>query len=592
MNSLLAEITPESLPLGAIFMGLFGGLALFLYGMEKMSEALKLVAGSGMKKILSKLTTNRFTGVLAGGVVTAIIQSSSVTTVLVVGFISAGLMTLAQSTGVIMGANVGTTITAQIIAFNVTKYALLLVGIGFSMQFFVKKEKIQHYGRIIMGLGLIFFGMQLMGDGTKPLRTYQPFIDMMGSMSNPFLGILLGAVFTALVQSSSATTGIVIVLASNGLITLESGIALVLGSNVGTCVTAMLASIGKPREAVRAAVVHVIFNLAGVLLWIGLIGWLGDLAREISPKYPNLQSAQRLAAESPRQIANAHTLFNVLNTFIFIWFVNPINWLACKIIPTSRKGQTEEALPNHLDDLLLQTPSLALEVIRLEVAKLGTMAVGIVHSAFDKIIRGKEPDLAKIESTEVRMEQLQANLVTYIGRLSKESLTEEQHLELQDYLAVANYIDNITGMIETNLLAVGRKRLKAGMEISQHTEKLIIDFHKKVAESVELAIRALVDNNPSLALQVIDAKKEINRLATEVENHLTRRLAADEPGRFVAFRLESKLMEYLRRMYYFAKRIAKIVGEKPQTLTDHPEDKEVSDIKDSNESPPLVRKSE
>ncbi|MDP6112537.1 MAG: Na/Pi symporter, partial [Planctomycetota bacterium] len=204
----------DSLPLGTIFMGLFGGLALFLYGMEQMTDALKMVAGQGMKKLLHKLTTNRFKAAFAGALVTAVIQSSSVTTVLVVGFISAGLLSLSQSIGIIMGANIGTTITAQIIAFKVTHYALILVAIGFAMLFFFKNEKVQHYGHMLMGLGLIFFGMQMMSDATKPLRSFQPFIDLMQKMDNPVMGILVSAAFTGLIQSSSATTGVIIVLAS------------------------------------------------------------------------------------------------------------------------------------------------------------------------------------------------------------------------------------------------------------------------------------------------------------------------------------------------------------------------------------------
>jgi len=244
-------------------MQLFGGLALFLFGMEQMSDSLKAVAGEKMKTILSKLTTNRVSGALTGALVTAVIQSSSVTTVLVVGFISAGLMSMSQSIGVIMGANIGTTITAQIVAFKVTKYALLMISVGFTMLFFSQQHKIKQYGGMLMGLGLVFFGMGVMSEAMHPLRSYQPFLDLMVNMSNPLLGILVAAAFTALVQSSSATTGIVIVMASQGFISLPAGIALAFGANIGTCVTALLAAIGKPREALRAAAVHVLFNVLG-----------------------------------------------------------------------------------------------------------------------------------------------------------------------------------------------------------------------------------------------------------------------------------------------------------------------------------------
>ncbi|MBA1444494.1 MAG: Na/Pi cotransporter family protein [Chromatiales bacterium] len=300
---------------GTMGMKLFGGLALFLFGMEQMSEALKAVAGERLKLILAKLTTNRFMGATTGAFVTAIIQSSSVTTVLVVGFITAGLMSMSQSVGVIMGANIGTTITAQIVAFKVTKAALLMVGVGFSMLFISKQDKIKQYGTMLMGLGLVFFGMSVMSDAMQPLRTYQPFLDLMIQMENPLVGILVAAAFTGLIQSSSATTGIVIVMASQGFITLPAGIALAFGANIGTCITAMLASIGKPREAVRAAVVHVLFNIAGVLIWVLFIDHLANWVTALSPVHPELSGVDRLGAETPRQIANAHTIFNIANTF-------------------------------------------------------------------------------------------------------------------------------------------------------------------------------------------------------------------------------------------------------------------------------------
>ena len=248
MGPAFAAADSQEMAWGSMAMQLFGGLAIFLFGMEQMADALKAVAGERMKVILAKLTTNRFMGAITGAFVTAVIQSSSVTTVLVVGFITAGLMSMAQSIGVIMGANIGTTITAQIVAFKVTKAALLMVAVGFGMLFFSKQDKIKHYGAMLMGLGLVFFGMSVMSDAMKPLRSYQPFLDLMVTMENPLVGILVAAAFTGLIQSSSATTGIVIVMATQGFITLPAGIALAFGANVGTCVTALLASIGKPRE--------------------------------------------------------------------------------------------------------------------------------------------------------------------------------------------------------------------------------------------------------------------------------------------------------------------------------------------------------
>ena len=272
-----------TLDIGVLVTQLGGGLALFLFGMRQMTESLKTVAGTGMKNLLATLTANRFTAALAGTIITAVIQSSSVTTVLVVGFVSAGLLNLSQSIGVILGANVGTTITAQIIAFKVYKYGLLMIAAGFFTEILARREYLRQWGTALMGLGLIFFGMELMSIGTSPLREWPPFIDMMQSIENPLLSVAIGAAFTAIVQSSSATTGIVIVLASQGLISLETGIGLIFGSNIGTCITAFISAVGRPREAMQAAWAHVIFNITGVLLWVFFIPQFADLVRAISP---------------------------------------------------------------------------------------------------------------------------------------------------------------------------------------------------------------------------------------------------------------------------------------------------------------------
>ena len=355
----------NGLQIGALITGLGGGLALFLYGMRKMTEALKTVAGGGMKTLLARLTTNRFTAALAGLLITAVTQSSSVTTVMVVGFISAGLMTLSQSIGVILGASVGSTITTQIIAFKVTKYALVLIAVGFLLELTARKEVIKHYGIVVMGLGLLFFGIELMSQATYPLRSYTPFIELMQSMKNPFLGILIGTIFTAIVQSSAATIGVVIVLAGEGFISLNAGIALAFGANIGTCITALLATIGKPREAVRAAVVHVVYKVLGVLIWLAFIPQLAAVVRGFSPSAPELEGMARLAVETPRQIANAHTLFNVANMILFIGFTGPLARIAQRLVPDRPEVEPERIKPRFLEEYFLQTPALALDQVRL-----------------------------------------------------------------------------------------------------------------------------------------------------------------------------------------------------------------------------------
>jgi phosphate:Na+ symporter len=412
-----------------------------------------------------------------------------------------------------------------------------------------------------MGLGLVFFGMQLMSDGTYPLRSYQPFIDMMSRMDNPWMAILMSAAFTALVQSSSATTGLVIVLAGQGFITLEAGIALIFGANVGTCITAILASIGKSREAVRSAMVHLIFNIGGVLIWYPFIDRLAQFTLSVS-----------LDAETPRQIANAHTIFNVSNTLIFIWFTTPLGWLVAKLLPSKAEEGADWSEPRYLNEYVVRTPALALDFARLELNRLGASVRRMVVGVLDTVISGDSRSLNQLARMDDEVDTLHAALVTYLGRLSQENLTDEQSHELQGYLAAANYLENIGDMVETNLVDVGRERARRGLQISSSTCQVLKALDRKVMWSVGRSIEAIASHDPAAAREVMDAKVEMSRLARAAEEHLSKRLAADEPNRLVAFRLESEVMEYLRRMYYFSKRIAKLVTEADGTQVDEAEE--------------------
>ncbi|MET0003452.1 MAG: Na/Pi cotransporter family protein [Candidatus Thiodiazotropha sp.] len=545
---------------GVMGMKLFGGLALFLFGMEQMADALKAVAGARMKGILAKLTTNRFMGAVTGAFVTAVIQSSSVTTVLVVGFITAGLMSLSQSIGVIMGANVGTTITAQIVAFKVTKAALLMIGVGFTMLFASKQEKIKHYGAMLMGLGLVFFGMSIMSDGMKPLRTYQPFLDLMISMENPLVGILVAAGFTGLIQSSSATTGIVIVMASQGFITLPAGIALAFGANIGTCVTAMLASIGKPREAVRAAIVHVIFNVAGVVLWIMFIPQLAEVVTLISPSHPELSGIERLGAETPRQIANAHTIFNIANTLIFIWFTAQLARLVERLVPDRLLEEEGLAVSaKYLDDELLSTPSLALDRVRLEVLHMGERVMEMLDRIMPAILSGDHKSLDDVAMLDDEVDILYEQIIDYLGKISKQSMTDQQTEEFLSLMEAVGDLENIGDTIETNMVALGHERIDHGFSISEPTKEVLSGFHKVVKKAVDGAVQSVSQLNTGVAQSVIAMKHEINKMAESAAVHQASRLVAEEPNRIAAYTTEVDIIEKQKRIYYFAKRMAKSV---------------------------------
>jgi phosphate:Na+ symporter len=541
--------TTNTIEVGVIIIGLLGGLAIFLYGMEQMTAALKVVAGNRMRDYLSSWTSNKFKGVGVGAFVTAVIQSSSVTTVMVVGFVAASMMTLEQSIGVIMGANIGTTITAHLIAFDVAQFSLVLVAGGFGLLFFSRNEKVRQTGNTIMGLGLIFFGMELMSLAMEPLTGYEPVVTAMRRLDSVLPAIVFGAAFTALVQSSSATTGLVIVLANDGLISLETGIALTLGANIGTSVTAVLGSIGQSREAQQAAAVHVLFNTVGALLWIPLIGPLAEICRQIAPN------------DIGRQIAWATTIFNVGNTFVFIWFTKPLAKLVRRLIPVVPKAIPEVVQPKYLDDVLLDTPALALDRVRLELDHLGGNMLRMMRQAIPAAAQGSQTDLRALADMDDDVDALHAAIVRYIGQLTEQStLDSKLTRQAADYLSAANYIENIADVIETNMVDVGLARLEQHVRVSPGTRELINELCDQVYQAIEQSLRALVESDGDLAEQAIAAKGEINALAQATQNYVALRLTAAEPNRVATFRLESELIEYLKRIYYFAKRIAKLTA--------------------------------
>ncbi|MEN8176374.1 MAG: Na/Pi cotransporter family protein [Pseudomonadota bacterium] len=544
---------------GNMAMKLFGGLALFLFGMEQMSHGLKAVAGEKMKIILAKLTTNRFMGAATGAFVTAVIQSSSVTTVLVVGFVTAGLMSMAQSIGVIMGANIGTTITAQIVAFKVTKLALLMVAMGFGMLFFSKAEKIKHYGGMLMGLGMIFFGMSIMSDAMSPLRTYEPFLDLMAKMENPLIGILVAAAFTGLIQSSSATTGIVIVMATQGLITLPAGIALAFGANVGTCVTAMLAAIGKPREAVRAAVVHVLFNIAGVLLWLAFIPQLVELVTWVSPQHPELTGTDRLAAEAPRQIANAHTVFNAANTFIFIWFTTYFAKMVERLVPDKPLDEMLITRPKYLDDALLETPSLAFDRVKLELGHMGERTLEMLETSMPVFLSGDRDAMKNVARIDDEVDILHREIIDYVGRISQHELTEHHTEELVELMNAANDIESIGDIVESDALALAEEITGKGLKVSEQTQEVLKELHGAVVQALRLAVEAVAQGDERKAQESIGMKSDIQYLSNQATAHLAGRLSADEPDRLDTYTAEVEIIEKLKRIYYFAKRVARLM---------------------------------
>ncbi len=554
-HHLLASTQP--LDIKGIVVGTVGGLALFLYGMHKMSDGLKAVAGESMKTLLSKLTTNRFMAAITGALVTAVLQSSSITTVLVVGFVSAGLMTLSQTVGIIMGANVGTTVTAQMLAFNITNFAWLMIAAGFASWSFSRRDTLRNVGTMLMGFGMLFVGMGQMGDATSPLRTHQPFIDLMGQMDHVLLGMLVGAVFTALVQSSSATIGIVIMLAAQGHISLEAGISLGIGAKIGTCVTAVLAGLGKPPEARRVGVVHVLFNVLGALLWLPFIDQLGAMATSVSPVYPDLAGVARLAAETPRQVANAITIFAAVNLCVMIWFTGPIAWLAKKLVRDRPVSEPEKATPKYLDPVFFETPTLAIGQVRLELGHLGTYVERMLEEAPKAVVEGTSADLDRVVAMDDDVDFLHTEILNYIALLGREELNTGESEQLEDAIEIANDLEAIGDLIGTNLVAQGRRRLEQKVEISETRLQAIRPLYEAVIRAMDDVRRALTENDKALAREVVSRKEEIRKLTIAAGEGFAEELRGGAPDGIARFRIGSDIINQITRLFYHMRRIAK-----------------------------------
>ena len=411
-------------------LALLGGLALFLYGMQMMSNGLEAAAGNRMKKILEKLTANRFLGVVVGAVITAVIQSSSATTVMVVGFVNSGMMTLQQAVWIIMGANVGTTITGQLIALDVGAIAPLFAFIGVAFIVFLKNEKLHHYGKIIAGLGILFIGMDMMSAAMVPLRESETFVNIITRFSNPVLGILAGAIFTAIIQSSSASVGILQALASGGVIGLPQAVYVLFGQNIGTCITAVLASIGTSRVAKRTTIIHLLFNIIGTTLFT-IICILTPFTTLVEGFTPNNVSAQ---------IANMHTIFNITTTILLIPFGTYLAKLATRILPD---------LPEERDDVMhleyiqpfipienrgetkIGISAIAITAIRNELIRMTQMTRENVGLSFDAVHDNNLALVEDVRNREEYIDYLNKEISKYISRM----LVKERNPKDSQYMS-------------------------------------------------------------------------------------------------------------------------------------------------------------
>ncbi len=545
-SAFAAEASSADIDWLKLGMGLLGGLALFLAGLEQLADGLKKAAGETLKMMLAKLTGNRITGAITGAVVTGILNSSSITTVLVVGFVTAGMMTLTQSVGVIMGANVGVTLTAQLLAFNVASYALIPVAAGFFTLFAAKNEKVKHYGMMLMGLGLVFYGMGLMSDGMRPLRGYQPFLDLLQGMNRPLLGILVGAVFTGLIQSSAATIGIAIAMAGEGFLSLQAGISLALGANIGTCLTALMAAIGKPADAVRAAVVHIGFNAIGVALWFFFID---DLAALLSGR-----AAQYIGSGVPRQIANANTLFNIVNTAVFLPFAPVFAYAATKIVP-DRKADEKNITPLFLDDSVLDVPTIALERTRQELGRICEIIVDMFEKLEKAISTSDMKMLKDLVRDDDKVDTLEEAIVRYLGLIRQQTLSESESDEHRVLMTSTINIETLADVIEKDLVRLSAAAYDTHYKSSPETVSLMKELYHHILDIIKQLVLVVRERDMEAAEKLLGVQHQIYKLHRSLIVREAERLGDETAGALKTARIEVSIADKMLRIFSLAKRV-------------------------------------
>ncbi len=515
-----------------LIFGLVGGLGLFLFGMKIMSEGLQKVAGDRMRKILAALTANRIVGTFVGLAVTAIIQSSSATTVMVVGFVNAGLMSLVQSIGVILGANIGTTVTAQLIAFKITKYALPAIGIGAGLKLFSRNIKWNYVGEIILGFGILFFGLSTMKHAFDPVKTSEEFRQLFTIVGDHhLLGVAIGALLTIIVQSSSATIGITLALASSGLLSFEASVALILGENIGTTITANLAAIGTNLAARRTAFAHFLFNFLGVAYMLVLFPIFTSFIEKLTPGAADfvVQTAQQSQSlgvaigDKPyiaRHIANTHTLFNILNVIIFL----PLVGVLAKLTTLLIRGREEE-MEFHLkfiDNRVLNTPPIALGQARAETKRMAQISMEMVEETVLYLKDQDEKRIPVLEKKEELVDLLQKEITDFLVALSQKSIAQETSKNIASMMHMVNDLERVGDHCE-NLWRLGQRKKNQKISYSEIGMTEIEEIGLKVQEFLGFVVQAMERGDKT----ILEKARHMEDMVDDLEeasrnNHIAR----------------------------------------------------------------------
>lgn len=491
---------------------LFGGLGLFLFGMTMMGEGLKTASGDKLKTIFSKTTSRPILGIGTGAIITTIIQSSSATTVMVVGFVNASLMNLRQATYVIMGSNIGTTITGHIISLNIDAVVPLIIGVGALIGLFAKGKKHKEIGNIIFGLGILFLGMSLMKDAMGPLGSSEIFNRFMGTLDgNIFLGVFTGFVMTAIIQSSSASTGILIALASTGVLNMNIVMPILFGCNIGTCVTALISSIGTNRNAKKAAVIHLLIKIIGTIIFIPLIGVLNNIVYAITPEGAELVK---------RQIAVANSVFNIANTIVLVPFTGLLIKLANRIIPG--EDVVEKFGTKYIDDRLIETPAIAGGLAKREIIRMAEITKGNLINSKTAFIEQNHEKIDKVYEAEKLINLLETEITSFVIEISKSGITDDNRENLNHMFHIINDIERIGDHCK-NIVELANEEILYGIKFSTDALKELEEMFSMVLDAVERSIDAYENGNIQAATEVIEIEGKIDFIEKRLRtNHINR----------------------------------------------------------------------
>ncbi len=553
-NYMSFSVNDESWIMYLLF-GLFGGLGMFLFGMNLSSDGLQKIAGKKMKEILGAFTNNRYMGVLTGILVTIVTQSSSATTVMLVGFVNASLMTISQTLSVIFGANIGTTVTVQLIAFDISHFALLMIGLGFLLKF-SKNKTIFYAGDIVLGFGFIFYGMKVMSTAMSPLRSFPAFREMLVAMSDYQITAIFGSMlFTALIQSSGATIGLVVVFASQNLISLQASIPLILGAHTGTCITGWIAAIGASPAAKKTALLNVLYNLIGTVVFLPFL--YDKLSFASFVHWLTAPFSDSVA----REVANAHMVSAIIKMLVMFPFYDRIVWLTHLFITEEVTEEANRAIhTKYLSESLLKSPELALGNVAREISRMAGHVEFMMEKVPEMISYGREETINEVTFREEKVDNAQEEITKYLSSMSEGTLTEDQTATMMKYMSIINDLEGQGDLIHKIIVPFARAKVRDEIRFSEEGFRELLSMFDRVNENFMLIINAFATNNLEQAMRVLKSERTFDVLIKRLRTSHMRRVFQHKVQSIETSTLHMDLLQCFKRINLHSIEIARSIG--------------------------------